>query len=156
MAANFVRIAAAEALSGPAYIRSLRETLPAVQLVGADMWLDGYIPYLDAGVEVLEFRSSLDLLRLVEGEAWSGEHPRGLEGKARMIKVSMEVREGAALSRARVQAESIREAVSTTRGRYPGREVRVVFPIDAENFFIEGPAEGNGLAKPSVERSSIG
>jgi len=63
MAANFVRITAAEALSGPAYIRSLRETLPAVQLVGADMQLDGYIPYLDAGVEVLEFQSSLDLLR---------------------------------------------------------------------------------------------
>jgi hypothetical protein len=42
-----------------------------VQLVGADMPLDGYIPYLDAGVEVLEFQSSLDLPRLVEGEAWS-------------------------------------------------------------------------------------
>jgi 2-dehydro-3-deoxyphosphogluconate aldolase/(4S)-4-hydroxy-2-oxoglutarate aldolase len=71
MAADFVKITAAEALGGPPYIRSLRETLPAVQLVGADMPLDGYIPYLDAGVEVLEFRSSLDLLRLVEGEAWS-------------------------------------------------------------------------------------
>ncbi len=56
-----------------------------------------------------------------------------------MIKVSMEVREGAALSRATVQAESIREAVSITRERYPGGEVRVIFPIDAEDFFIEGP-----------------
>ena len=65
-----------------------------------------------------------------------------------MIKVSMEVREGAALSRATVQAESIREAVSITRGRYPGREVRVIFPIDAENFFIEGLAEGNGRLPP--------
>ena len=71
MAADFVKITAAEALGGPPYIRSLRETLPAVQLVGADMPLDGYIPYLDAGVEVLEFQSSLDLPRLVEGEAWS-------------------------------------------------------------------------------------
>jgi 2-dehydro-3-deoxyphosphogluconate aldolase / (4S)-4-hydroxy-2-oxoglutarate aldolase len=70
MAADFVKITAAEALGGPPYIRSLRETLPAVQLVGADMPLDGYIPYLDAGVEVLEFQSSLDLPRLVEGEAW--------------------------------------------------------------------------------------
>ena len=61
-----------------------------------------------------------------------------------MIKVSMEVRDGAALSRTTVQAESIREAVSITRGRYPGREVRVIFPIDAENFFIEGPVEENG------------
>ena len=71
MAADFVKITAAEALGGPPYIRSLRETLPAVQMVGADMPLDGYIPYLDAGVEVLEFQSSLDLPRLVEGEAWA-------------------------------------------------------------------------------------
>jgi hypothetical protein len=66
------------------------------------------------------------------------------------------VREGGALSRATVQAESIREAVSITRGRYPGRDVRVIFPIDAENFFIEGPVEENGLARLSVARSSIG
>jgi 2-dehydro-3-deoxyphosphogluconate aldolase/(4S)-4-hydroxy-2-oxoglutarate aldolase len=71
MAADFVKITAAEALGGPSYIRSLRESLPALQLIGADMPLDGYIPYLDAGVEVLEFQSSLDLPRLVEGEAWS-------------------------------------------------------------------------------------
>jgi 2-dehydro-3-deoxyphosphogluconate aldolase / (4S)-4-hydroxy-2-oxoglutarate aldolase len=71
MAADFVKITAAEALGGPSYIRSLRETLPAVQLVGADMPLDGYIPYLDAGVEVLGFQSSLDLPRLAEGEAWA-------------------------------------------------------------------------------------
>jgi 2-dehydro-3-deoxyphosphogluconate aldolase / (4S)-4-hydroxy-2-oxoglutarate aldolase len=71
MAADFVKITAAEALGGPPYIRSLRETLPAVQLVGADMPLDGYIPYLDAGVEVLEFQCALDLPRLVEGEAWA-------------------------------------------------------------------------------------
>ena len=71
MAADFVKITAAEALGGPSYIRSLREALPALQLVGADMSLDGYIPYLEAGVEVLEFQSSLDLPRLVEGEAWA-------------------------------------------------------------------------------------
>jgi 2-dehydro-3-deoxyphosphogluconate aldolase/(4S)-4-hydroxy-2-oxoglutarate aldolase len=71
MAADFVKITAAEALGGPPYIRSLRETLPAPRLVGADMPLDGYIPYLDAGVEVLDFQRSLDLPRLVEGEAWS-------------------------------------------------------------------------------------
>ncbi|MBA3425118.1 MAG: hypothetical protein H0U04_11405 [Rubrobacter sp.] len=73
-----------------------------------------------------------------------------------MIKVSMEVREGAALSRATVQAESIQEAVSITRGRYPGRDVRVIFPIDAEGFFFEGPAEGNEWARLSVEGASIG
>ena len=67
-----------------------------------------------------------------------------------MIKVSMEVREGAALSRATVQAESIREAVSITKGYYPGRDVRVIFPIDAEDFFIEGPAEGNSRTRLSM------
>ena len=71
MAADFVKITAAEALGGPSYIRSLRETLPTIQLVGADMPLDDYIPYLEAGVGVLEFQSSLDLPRLVEDEAWS-------------------------------------------------------------------------------------
>ncbi len=71
MEADFVKITAAEALGGPPYIRSLRETLPALQLVGADMPLDGYVPYLEAGVEVLEFQSSLELPRLVEGGAWA-------------------------------------------------------------------------------------
>jgi hypothetical protein len=72
-----------------------------------------------------------------------------------MIRVSMEVREGTALSRATVQAESIREAVSITRRRYPGRDVRVIFPIDAEDFFILRPAEGNGWARPTVGVSSV-
>jgi hypothetical protein len=67
-----------------------------------------------------------------------------------MIKVSMEVREGAILSRAIVQAESIREAVSITRERYPGREVRVIFPIDAEDFFIESPAQGDSRTRLSM------
>ena len=67
-----------------------------------------------------------------------------------MIRVSMEVREGPALSRATVQAESIREALSITRGRYPGRDVRVIFPIDAEEFFIVGPTEENGRRRLSM------
>ena len=67
-----------------------------------------------------------------------------------MIRVSMEVREGPALSRATVQAKSIREAVSITRGRYPGRDVRVIFPIDAEEFFIVGPTEENGRRRLSM------
>jgi len=67
-----------------------------------------------------------------------------------MTRVSMEVREGSALSRATAQAESIREAVSITRGRYPGRDVQVIFPIDAEKFFIVGPEEGNGRRRFSM------
>jgi hypothetical protein len=67
-----------------------------------------------------------------------------------MTKVSMEVREGAALSRTTVQAESIREAVSITRGRYPGRNVRVIFPIDAEHFFIDSLTEVNSRMRLSM------
>jgi hypothetical protein len=67
-----------------------------------------------------------------------------------MIKVSMEVREGAALSRTTVQAESIQEAVNITRERYPGCDVRVIFPIDAEDFFIESPAERNSRTRISM------
>jgi hypothetical protein len=73
-----------------------------------------------------------------------------------MIKVSMEVREGATLSRATVEAESIREAVNITRRRYPSCDVRVMFPIDPEIFFIDDAADGNGWwARTSGERSSI-
>jgi hypothetical protein len=68
-----------------------------------------------------------------------------------MIRVFIEVREGTALSRATVQAGSIREAVSITRGRYPGRDVRVMFPIDPERFFIDGPAS----PKPSRHASFL-
>ena len=71
MAADFVKITGVELLGGPPYIRSLRESLPALQLVGADMPFDGYIPYLEAGVEVLEFRGSLELPQLVERAAWA-------------------------------------------------------------------------------------
>ena len=64
-----------------------------------------------------------------------------------MIKVSVEVREGAARFRVAVQAESISQAVSVVKGRHPGRDVRVVFPIDPERYFPGGleKAEGGEL-----------
>jgi 2-dehydro-3-deoxyphosphogluconate aldolase / (4S)-4-hydroxy-2-oxoglutarate aldolase len=79
MAADFVKITTAEALGGPDYIRSLRETLPAMRLVGADMLLDSYVQYLDAGVEVLEFMSALAFPELVEREAWAELSQQALE-----------------------------------------------------------------------------
>jgi hypothetical protein len=70
-----------------------------------------------------------------------------------MIKVSMEVREGAALFRVAVQAESISRAVSIVKGRHPGRDVRVVFPIDPEGFFLGGSkkTEVRPLRAPSTK-----
>jgi 2-keto-3-deoxy-6-phosphogluconate aldolase len=70
MEADFVRIPA-EALGGPHYVRSLLETLPARCLVGAEMPLDSYLPYLEAGIEVLEFKNSLGLPKLAEQEDWA-------------------------------------------------------------------------------------
>jgi 2-dehydro-3-deoxyphosphogluconate aldolase/(4S)-4-hydroxy-2-oxoglutarate aldolase len=79
MAADFVKITATEAMGGPHYILSLRETLPALQVVGSDMTLDGCIPYLEAGVEVLEFKSALAVPELAEREAWAEISQRALE-----------------------------------------------------------------------------
>jgi len=70
MEADFVRIPA-EDLGGPHYIHSLRETLPARCLVGAEIPLESYLSYLEAGIEVLEFKSSLALPKLAEQEEWA-------------------------------------------------------------------------------------
>jgi hypothetical protein len=58
-----------------------------------------------------------------------------------MIKVSVEVREGATPFRMEVRAESITRAISTIERRHPGLTVQVVFPIDPVEFFVEGPRE---------------
>lgn len=62
-----------------------------------------------------------------------------------MIKVSLEVREGDAP--VAVYADTISQAVGIARERFPGRDVRVVFPIDGEEFF--GGAEGDGAKASS-------
>ncbi len=61
-----------------------------------------------------------------------------------MVKVSVEVREGDDLFGVAVYADTISQAVATARGRFPGHAVRVVFPIDGEEFFREGAAEADG------------
>ena len=57
-----------------------------------------------------------------------------------MVKVSIEVRNGAALFEVVVRAQSIERAASVVRGSYPGCVVRVKFPIDPEGFFVKEPA----------------
>ncbi len=52
-----------------------------------------------------------------------------------MVRVSVEVRKGDDLREVMVYADSISQAVGTARDRFPGRAVRVVFPIDGEEFF---------------------
>jgi hypothetical protein len=56
-----------------------------------------------------------------------------------MVRVSVEVRKGTARFRVGVQAESIRRALGMVGGRYPHGEVRLVFPIEPEGFFVREP-----------------
>jgi len=56
-----------------------------------------------------------------------------------MIRVVVEVREGTTVLRAPVSVDSVSHAVSVMAERYPGGDVRVVFPIEPEEFFVGGP-----------------
>ena len=60
------------------------------------------------------------------------------EGKEsiKMIRVAVEIREGALTHRTRVIAPSIERALKIAGGGKPGRSVRLVFPIDPEAFFV--------------------
>jgi hypothetical protein len=71
-----------------------------------------------------------------------------------MVKVSIEVHNGAALFMVAVRAQSIERAASAVRGRYPGCAIRVKFPIDPEGFFVPEPAPRR-LGIVGVERSEF-
>jgi hypothetical protein len=60
------------------------------------------------------------------------------EGKenTEMIRVTVEIREGALTYRTRVTAPSIERALKIAGGGKPGRRVRLVFPIKSEAFFV--------------------
>ena len=62
-----------------------------------------------------------------------------------MVKVSMEVRSGAAHFNVAVQAESIQRAVSFVEERYSKGSVKVKFPIEHESFFVEDPTARTGI-----------
>jgi hypothetical protein len=54
-----------------------------------------------------------------------------------VVRVSIEVRSGTARFRVGVQAESIQRAVSLAKGSYSASDFRVVFPLNAREFFVE-------------------
>jgi hypothetical protein len=60
------------------------------------------------------------------------------EGKEsiKMIRVAVEIREGALTHRTRVTAPSIERALKIAGGGRPGRRVSLVFPIEPEAFFV--------------------
>ena len=56
-----------------------------------------------------------------------------------MIRISVQVRSGAARFEVGVEAESIERALEIVARQNPGKECEVTFPIDAETFFVEDP-----------------
>ncbi len=71
-----------------------------------------------------------------------------------MVRVSIEVRSDTARFRIRVQASSLQSALSLVKEFYSASDVKVVFPIDPEGFFVEEALGAEGLierAKPQEE-----
>ena len=62
-----------------------------------------------------------------------------------MVKVTVEVRSGAARFDVGAQAESIQQAVSLVKERYSKGSVKVKFPVEAESFFVEDCAARSGI-----------
>jgi hypothetical protein len=62
-----------------------------------------------------------------------------------MVKVSIEVRSGAAHFVVGVQAESIQQAMSFVKERYSKGNVKVRFPIEPESFFVEDLRAPGGI-----------
>jgi hypothetical protein len=60
-----------------------------------------------------------------------------------MIKISIEVESGVARFKVAVQAESIERALEIAKRYNPGKDCKVVFPIDPEVFFV-GDDVGSG------------
>lgn len=68
-----------------------------------------------------------------------------------MIRISVEVTSGTARFRVAVQAQSIRRALEIVEAQNPGRNARVVFPIDPESFFVRASETKTGI----IERQSV-
>ena len=72
-----------------------------------------------------------------------------------VVEVSIEVSSGAARFHVAIRAESIQRAVDIVGGRYPGRDVRVKFPIDPVAFFVEDPAARSGIVEIQRSRNEV-
>jgi hypothetical protein len=75
-----------------------------------------------------------------------------------VVRVSIEVRSGAARFRVGIRASSIRRAVSLAKGLYSSSDVKVIFPIDPERFFIEDAFAKEGLLEggmPQEKREQL-
>jgi hypothetical protein len=73
-----------------------------------------------------------------------------------MIKISIEVSSGDVRSRVKVRAESIERALGLAKARYPGSEVRMLFPIDPESFFVTGTPDWAGPVSLEMQETMAG
>ena len=74
-----------------------------------------------------------------------------------MIRVAIEmVSSDAASLRVSIQAESIRRAVSVVETLYPKADVRVLYPIEPETFFVRDTAASTGMVKSEMPKSVAG
>jgi hypothetical protein len=64
-----------------------------------------------------------------------------------MIKISIEVRSSAATYKVALLAESIEGALEMAKRYNPGKECKVVFPIDPEIFFVEDDLGSGGVVR---------
>ncbi len=71
-----------------------------------------------------------------------------------MIRISVEIRYASGPFRVMVEAESIRRAVESIQRRYPGCEVKPVFPIDPETFFVDEVAKVKQVGLKASGRSA--
>jgi hypothetical protein len=71
-----------------------------------------------------------------------------------VVRVSIEVRSGAARFRVGIQASSIQRAVGLAMGLYSASDVRVIFPIDPEGFFIDDPFAKEGLVERDMPQEA--
>ena len=62
-----------------------------------------------------------------------------------MVRVSIEVRSGAARFDVAVRAESIEQAVNLVKERYSKGSVKVRFPLKPESFFVKDPTARRGI-----------
>jgi len=72
-----------------------------------------------------------------------------------VVRVSIEVRSGAARFRVGVQASNIQRAVSLVKGLYAASDVRVVFPIDPEGFVVEDAFAKEGLVETAKAEEGL-
>jgi hypothetical protein len=62
-----------------------------------------------------------------------------------VVRVSIEVRSGTDCFKVRIQASDIQRAVSLVQSFYSACDVRIIFPIDPEAFFVQDAFAKEGL-----------